>query len=263
MNLIRANATKVIVTGFLLLTPLMGAAQQNGGAMSLQQMLVAQYPPATATPDGSDLVAAGAVLVLQKDNLVMRTAINNVIQVNGHGVPSVPVSNTYANGVIKQSGLSGFLAKMAMSGPGADSQTDNHRFNTGEKLWVIKIESATDGVVFTLLSDPIDGQRYHGLLKFPFARNSAPMPDQVLATVAEALKIDADSQPQDAVATAQDAAPEQPKTVSIGQTKSEVVTLFGAPTRVAQMGAKEIDFYPDMKVTFVNSKVVDINANTQ
>jgi hypothetical protein len=243
----------------------MGAAQQNGAAQSLQQMLVAQYPPATPTPDGSDLVAAGAVLVLQKDNLLMRTAINNLIQMNGHGVASIPVSNTYANGVIKQSGLSGFLAKMAMSGPGANTQTDNHRFNSGEKLWVIKIEAATDGVVFTLLSDPINGQRYHGLLTFPIARNSAPPPEQILATVAEALKVDAESQPQDAADTSAtaDAAPDQPKTLAIGQTKSQVLTLFGQPTRVAQMGGKEIDFYPDMKVTFVNSKVVDINANTQ
>src|ERR1700722_16890058 len=86
VNPIRANATKIIAAGFLCLTPLMGAAQQNGAAQSLQQMLVAQYPPATPTPDGSDLVAAGAVLVLQKDNLLMRTAINNLIQMNGHGV---------------------------------------------------------------------------------------------------------------------------------------------------------------------------------
>jgi hypothetical protein len=36
------------------------------------------------------------------------------------------------------------------------------------------------------------------------------------------------------------------------------VALFGQPQRVATLGAKEIDSYPDMKVTFTNGKVSDV-----
>ena len=34
--------------------------------------------------------------------------------------------------------------------------------------------------------------------------------------------------------------------------------LFGAPTKIVKLGTKEIDYYPDMKVTFVNNKVTDV-----
>jgi hypothetical protein len=37
-----------------------------------------------------------------------------------------------------------------------------------------------------------------------------------------------------------------------------VVTILGQPQRVANLGAKEIYFYKDMKVIFVNGKVTDI-----
>lgn len=259
----------IIVTGFILLTPLIGASQPYGGATNLQQILVGQYPPAPATADGTDLVGPGAVLVLQKDNLVMSEVKGITKQINGQPVTTVPVSNTYANGAIKQTGLSGFLAKMSLSGPGGDTQTFKRRFMTGEKFFVIQIQSATDGVVFTLLSDPINGQRYHATLTFPIAKDPDPPPEQVLATVAEVLRNDADQSSPAAIPTAQnnsspaDATPAQPKTISIGQSKSQVQALFGPPTRVAQLGSKEIDFYPDMKVTFVNNKVTDIDADTQ
>lgn len=262
MPLIRVNTTRIIATGLLLVAPLTVIAQQNGGAPSLQQILMAQYPPATATPDGTDLVAAGTVVVLEKDNMAMRAVMDNAVQVNGHGVPSVAVSNTYVNGVIKQTGLSGFLAKMILNGPGATTQTDNRRFNTGAKFWVIKIQTGSDEVVFTLLSDPIDGQRYHGLLKFPMAKGSNVPPEQTLATVAEVLKNDTEpQQPEEPAPTAP--APEQTKTISLGQSKAQVSAMFGEPTRIAKMGAKEIDFYPDMRVTFMNNQVVDVNTSTK
>jgi hypothetical protein len=46
--------------------------------------------------------------------------------------------------------------------------------------------------------------------------------------------------------------------VTLGQTHDEVAAILGQPTKVAVLGAKEIDYYPDMKVTFVNGKVTDI-----
>jgi hypothetical protein len=55
-----------------------------------------------------------------------------------------------------------------------------------------------------------------------------------------------------------DAPPPAPKTIALKQTKDEVVANFGQPTKVVKLGTKEIDYYPDMKVTFVNSKVTDV-----
>jgi hypothetical protein len=37
-----------------------------------------------------------------------------------------------------------------------------------------------------------------------------------------------------------------------------VTTAFGQPARMAKLGAKEIYYYKDMKVTFTNGKVSNV-----
>ncbi|AEU34584.1 hypothetical protein [Granulicella mallensis] len=49
-----------------------------------------------------------------------------------------------------------------------------------------------------------------------------------------------------------------PPTISLGQTRAQVQASFGTPTRVVKLGTKEIEFFKDMKVTFVNDKVTDV-----
>ncbi len=48
-----------------------------------------------------------------------------------------------------------------------------------------------------------------------------------------------------------------PKEISLGQTEDVVVANLGQPKKIAKIGAKEIYFYKDLKVTFVNGKVTD------
>jgi hypothetical protein len=54
------------------------------------------------------------------------------------------------------------------------------------------------------------------------------------------------------------AAASSPPTVALGQTPDEVVAALGQPLRKAKLGTKEIYFYKDLKVSFVNGKVKDI-----
>jgi hypothetical protein len=49
-----------------------------------------------------------------------------------------------------------------------------------------------------------------------------------------------------------------PPTIAMGQTKDQVTAAFGQPTRVAKLGAKEIYYYKDMKVTFTSGKVSNV-----
>lgn len=256
MSNLRARATAVIAAGFICFGPVAWAAQ-NAGATGVQELLLAQYPPAVATPNGTDLVAPGTVVVLQKDDLLTRQVLDPRLRANGQPVATIATSNIYVNGAIKPSGLSGFLGKMIVSGPAGDDQTGNHKSVAGEKFWVIKIQTESDGAVFTLLSDPVNGQRYHAVLKFPFDKGITPEPDLFLAKVAEVLRSDA-AAPAVAANVTAPPAPTQSKTISPGQTKDQVGDMLGAPTRVIKMGTKEIDFYPDMKVTFVNNKVTNI-----
>jgi hypothetical protein len=228
-------------------------ALAQGG--DLQKQLESTYPLTKATADSTDIVTAGAVLVLQKDNL----------QMDKVNMP-IPTHNFYKNGELNQGGLVGFFNKLgnASLGGGSDAGT-TRKFVAGEKFWVTKIEVQNDGVEFSLLSDPFQDVRYHALLKFPYAKGQTPPPDQLMATVAQVIKTDGDtggSAPaqQQAAADAPAAAPAatETKTIALGQTKEQVTQMFGPPTKVVQLGAKEIDYYPDMKVTFVKNAVTNV-----
>ena len=217
----------------------------------LQKQLESAYPLTKATADSTDIVTAGAVLVLEKDNLQM-------CPVN---LP-IPTPNYYKNGSINQGGVVGFLNKLgnASMGGGADG-TKTRTFVAGEKFWVTKIQVQNDGVTFQLLTDPFQDVRYHASLKVPFPKGQTPTSGQLLATVGQVIKTDGGSgtaEPEQQQAAADAPAPPETKTIGIGQTKDEVVQNFGQPTKVVQLGKKEIDYYTDMKVTFTNNKVTNV-----
>jgi hypothetical protein len=222
----------------------------NNLAAILQELL-SLYPTAKATADGTDLVTAGAVLVLQKDNLMM----NKVDQ-------PFPLSNNYKDGAISQGGLFGALNKLHVPPP-SGAANPNRTFVAGEKFFVTKIIVRPDSVEFNLMSDPIQDQRYHSILKFPFAKGTTPMPDDVASVVSQALKVDdasgGGSQSQSASNAPPAAAPTETKKIEIGQTRDQVIAVFGVPSKIVQLGKKEIDYFPDMKVTFVQNKVTDVN----
>jgi len=72
-----------------------------------------------------------------------------------------------------------------------------------------------------------------------------PAPDPALAPIAPPLP-------------PSDTPPPPAKTISVGQTRDEVVATFGQPQKVVKLTAKEMLYYPDMKVTLVNAKVTDV-----
>jgi hypothetical protein len=247
-------------------------AQDTNSAASIQQKLVAQYPITKTTDNRADIVTAGAVLVLQKDHLLMYSV----------ATPYPPL-NIYKKGKISQSAGSGFLRDLGnvlMTSANNASDIPQRKFQAGEKFWVTGVGIQNDGILFQFYSDAYDGIRYYGQLKFPFPKGQVPPSDEVLKTIAEVLTVqpndtaggDTQSPPADSSGASEDGAlkpilpppppadapPPAPKTISLGQTKDVVVAIFGPPTTVAKLGAKEIDYYPGMKVTFVHNKVTDV-----
>lgn len=226
---------------------LMSSLSQAQTLVDIQTQLQSLYPLSKATADGTDLVTPGALLVLQKDGLVMNQA------------QLVPIENVYKHGAIKRSVLGGFLNLHFLP---ADSTS--RTFVSGEKVWVTAIVARPDGFYFKLMSDPINNERYTATLKFPFARGSTPAPDAVLSRVAEVFKVDQDSGNQGNGDQAQDsgAAPQAPvqqtKKISLGESRDEVIATFGVPSKEVKLRSKEIDFFPGMKVTFINDKVTDV-----
>jgi hypothetical protein len=235
-----------LISVFIGLTSV-AAAQGN----DLKQALETAYPLTKATADNTDIVTAGAVLVLEKDNLQMCKV----------SLP-IPTHNYFKNGQLTQGGLMSVLNRLgnASLGGGADATT-TRKFVAGEKFWVTRIEVESDGVTFQFLSDPLQDVRYHAMLNFPFPKGQTPPTDQILASVAQVIKADggdAAPAPAQEQAASDAAAPAATKTIALGQTKDQVIQNFGQPTKVVQLGVKEIDYYSDMKVTFTNNKVTNV-----
>ncbi len=250
----------------------------------LQQKLNSEFKLTRMTADKSDVVTAGSVLVLQKDGLVM-TSVDT----------SVPPTSTYKNGKVSL-GFGADLAWSMQLGK-SSSEVPQRKFVAGEKFWITSFTVQEDGLIFKFYSDPYQDVRYYGQLKFPFPKHVMPQVDEVMKTIAEVLTVQPDDNaaasapqpqsggglapregsglapqqqsaltppPQQAMAPIAppppppDAPPPQPKTISLGQTKDQVVAIFGQPQRVANLGTKEIDYYPDMKVTYMRGKVTDV-----
>ncbi|MGA3188152.1 MAG: hypothetical protein ABSF22_13685 [Bryobacteraceae bacterium] len=251
---------------------------------SIEKKLKSEYALTQATADQTDIVTAGAILVLKKGNIIMAPVSgSNFFQ------------NTYKEGKISQNALGKINNGLNRFShlPGAAPPPSNTRtFVPGEKMWVTKIECKDDGVVFDLFTDAFAEVRYKAALKFYFSpKGPIPSADDMDKLVAEVFKIQpaesgdaapaapapgAGRGPAPAVAAPPpaaevapapipppppppDAPQAPPKELNIGQTKDQVVANFGQPDKIVKLGTKEIYYYKDVgKVTFVNGKVTDV-----
>jgi hypothetical protein len=236
--------------------PVRSLAQATDWRSAILNKIESLYPPTKVTADKSDIVTPGAVLVLKKDGLNMALT----------SFRTMMASDTYKDGKISN----GFFGRLG----GSSSRV----FVRGEKFWLIRAEVRDDGLVLEFLSDPYNDLRYTAALRFPFTKGSPPSPDQLSDLVGQVLGVDAappvaasapGAAPSSAAVARQEQAPppiapppppadQPPATARIGQTKDEVVANFGQPARIANVGTKQILYYPDFKVTLVGGKVTDI-----
>jgi hypothetical protein len=94
----------------------------------------------------------------------------------------------------------------------------------------------------------------------------APPPDPAAAQEITQQYQEADKAEQDAFGGGSGAeaftpatpAPTPPATISLGQTTDEVIGILGQPKNILDLGAKKIYVYPDLKITFKEGKVTDI-----
>jgi hypothetical protein len=172
------------VFGFAIITsmscPLLQA--QAGDPAALGQRIYSQFKMTTTTPDRSDIVTAGDVVVIHRPGLLMYAVAS-----------PMPPSNTFKNGKITQ-GWGGFGKDMliTMATPGGATATDypHRQFAPEEKCWVREIQVQKDGVLFQLYSDPYDGIRYYANLKIPFPnKKEVPPVDSVMQMVAEVIGV--------------------------------------------------------------------------
>lgn len=256
------------VTRFLALIILAGvtlSTHAQDPKIDVQHRMESLYVLTKITSDRTDIVTPGSILVLHKDGLVLCSTD-----------AVAPLTNVYKNGALTPAKFQWSVAE-GMGGQNIN-EVKQRTFVTGEKVWIVGNQVKDDGIVLTVYSDPYQDIRYYGQVKILFNKKSVPPADDLMKTIAEVVTVDSgnnvagNSQPPPS-APAQppstpkpippppapvDAPPPPPKSISLGQSRDQVVAAFGQPQKIVSLGSKEILYYPDMKVTLVNSKVTDV-----
>ena len=285
------------LTAFAVTCSLELAGQAGDPATLIQEKLVSEIKVTKATADRSDIVTAGDVVLLHKDGLMMCSSSSSYAFSNtySNGVLTANYKNRAKDAA--KSFFKGHLP-FGGGGSVTDAANNgcpSRKFVAGEKFWITGVSTEKDGILVSTFSDPYpDAQgnqvRYYGEISFPFPKGTVPQPDDFVKTVSGLMTVappddkngggqGGDQGGQPAQAAAQTPAPPPaapaapmaaippppppadapPPTIALGQTKTQVTAAFGQPLREAKLGAKEIYYYKDMKVTFTNGKVSNVD----
>jgi hypothetical protein len=268
----------VVVVG--LCATIFPLSQAGAQAVSLQEQLAAQYKSVKMGSDtsGYSVVEEGTLLAIQKGGLL--------------GVPysdKSALTNKYEGGVVH--GPSGLMVSGKKALLGHFSQTASQGqttklFAKGDKVYPTKIEVSVekDTVTMGIVScdtcnktDPPTYNKANIVFAFPKGSLANASAGSVEDTIGQLLSISDSSQDsggdqkggdqqqggdqqgggQQAQQPAAQAAPE-PQTIEKGQTTDQVQGSLGKPDKIVNLGAKQIWVYKDLKVTFVNGKVSDV-----
>jgi hypothetical protein len=241
------------------------ATAQNAAPVSLQEQLAAQYKVVKMGSDssGPSVVEAGTILAIQKGGIL--------------GVPygdQSVLSTKYQDGTIHSPNT--LLSKgigFGMMRLGKEQTT--HLFRVGDKVYPTKIDVnlSKDSVGLSIVAcdscnktDP--PTFYKATVVFQFAKGSiAKMGAATVEdTIGQVLAVSNDEGQQDQGGTqrdqdqqgAQEQQQAEPQTIQLGMTTDQVQAALGKPEKIVNLGAKQIYVYKDLKVTFVNGKVADV-----
>jgi len=271
-------ALQVLACSFAGIVAASLASAQAAPAAPLDQQLKAQYKLVKMGADSSGpaVVDAGTILAIQKG-----------------GILSVPYGEVNVVATKYQDGSIHTPNSLLMKGIGfgkakfgKDSTT--RLMQVGEKVYPssIDVNPAKDTVALGIIAcdscNNVDPPTFFKAdVVFQFAKGSlaTTSAQQVKDTIAQVFTVDksdakqgqdqgqqgqdqgqGQAQGQDqAQGQAQDQqAPAQPQTIQLGQTPDEVQAALGQPDKIVDLGKKQIYVYKDLKVTFLNGKVSDV-----
>jgi hypothetical protein len=249
----------ICYAGIIVVAMIVSAGLARGQAVSLQEQLVAQYQVAKVKADSSGygVVDPGTLLTIQK---------NGVLAVPWRAMTMCPAK--YQDNAFHPS--VGFCAGML--------KDVSRYFQTGEKVYPTKIDVNVNKakVSFTVVAcDSCSGTNpptsMKGEVVFQFAKGyleKAGVGD-VEDAIGKVFLISDDSQQEDSQnqgngsgqpqqQQAQTQQQPEPATVQLGMTTDQVQSILGKPQKIFNVGPKQIYVYQDVKVTFQNGKVADV-----
>jgi len=230
-------------------------------AVTLQEQLNAQYKPVQMAGNGTVVVEPGTLLTVQK---------GGIISVPWKAV--VHCAAKFQDNTLHPS--IGFCAGMMKS--------VSQYLQKGNKVYPIKIEVNVDKakISFQVVScdscngvDPATGMK--GEVVFQYAKgylekaNAGEIEDmigQVFAISNDDQQAQGGDPGQQGNQQANQPAPAQqqqeqqaePQTIQLGMSPDQVQGALGKPEKIFNLGAKQIFVYKDVKVTFLNGKVSDV-----
>jgi hypothetical protein len=277
MNGKACRTVKGVAVILLGLIPVAIANAQNGGADSLDSQLAAKYKVAKVGQDstGISVTDPGTVLVIKKGGILSVASTNMVV------IPSYVKDGQVhsANGNAMQ-GVSKLLKWKNVSDPTGSTTAETKFLTIGEKVYVSKIDiNRKDSKVSMAIiecdscNSVQDASQRKAQVVFQFPKDYLAGADggQISDVISQVLEIQPEEaaqqdQPQDAQQGQQQAQqPQQPEspaqpppTIQLGQTIDDVTNLLGTPTKVVNLGVKQIYIYKDMKVVFLRGRVADV-----
>jgi len=267
-----------LIPGIVLLAAIIfPTSLANAQAVTLQEQLAAQYKLVKMGSDtsGPSVVEAGTLLAIQKGGIL--------------GVPysdKTVLTTKYENGTVHTpSGLM-VQGRKALFGRFSQTQSEGqttHLFAKGDKVYPTKIDVnlAKDNVTLSIVAcdtcnktDPPTYNKAQVTFQFPAGTLASASAGQVEDVIGQLLSISTDDAQQGgdqggndqqsgdqgaAQAQAQQQAPPpEPQQIEKGQTPDQVKAALGNPDKIVNLGTKQIYVYKDLKVTFINGKVSDV-----
>jgi hypothetical protein len=253
------------------------ASLASAQAVSLQEQLLAQYKLVKmgADSNGAAVIEAGTILNIKKGGIL--------------SVPYAdqPVATHYQDGAVHSPSSLMMGARGGIMGKLGKQQTTSF-FQTGTKVYPSKlnVNLPKDQVEISIVAcdscnntSPTTFNKADVIFQFPKGSLATTSVGQVEDTVGGLLAIDdsgsgdqagGNNNNNDAQANnqqgggdqggapAQQQAPPPPQQIEKGQTTDQVVAAIGQPDKIVNLGAKQIYVYKDIKVTFLNGKVSDV-----
>ncbi|MGA8539630.1 MAG: hypothetical protein WB566_09025 [Terriglobales bacterium] len=264
----------IAVVSIVVLTA--GSVLAQAPAVPLEDQLKAQYTLVKMGADsgGAAVVEQGTILVIKKGGIL--------------SVPygDQPVATKYQDGTVHSPNALMMGARGGLMGKFGKQQT-TQLFQVGTKVYPARIavnlpkDQVTIGVVACDSCNNVSPTTFYKAdVVFQFAKGSLANanPSEIEDTISGLLALD-DSADQGGgqqggdngnnnaqqggnqgggQTQQQQAPPPEPAQIEKGQTPEQVKAAIGNPDKIVNLGAKQIYVYKDIKVTFINGKVSDV-----
>jgi hypothetical protein len=278
-----------LVLGIALLSAtILSSPLAHAQAVSLQDQLAAQYKLVKMGSDtsGYSVVDAGTLLSIQKGGILGVPYSDKTV-----------LTTKYEGGTVHTPSSLMTSGRKALLGHFSQTQSQGqttHLFAVGDKVYPSKIEVnvASDKVTLWIVAcdtcnktDPPTYNKAEVAFQFPKGALAKASAGEVEDVIGQLLAISSDDEQQggqqqggnanDQPANdqsagqaagqaadqgqAQPAAPAaEPQQIEKGQTPDQVKAALGTPDKIVNLGVKQIFVYKDLKVTFLNGKVSDV-----